>query len=305
MDAGVALNSTIVRTNSWMLAVARTYFAILSRLSPKTASRQVERIFTSPPRYSGRAAVPGEAARRSVRLCTRDLAVWEAGAAADPAVLLAHGWGGRGVQMEHFIAPLLDRGFRVVWFDQPGHGDSGAGRVGLPDFVRALEAIDRAHRPIKAAIGHTLGAAPLGIGVRRGLRLARIVFIGSPASMSEYAKAFARVLGIAPWVREMMRVRVERRYGMRFDDIDRIEELRHVTIPALFVHDAGDVEVPFENALRLSRRMPDARLLRTYGLGHRRVLREPGVVNAVADFARGIDDVPAEWPRLPRPAPLY
>jgi fermentation-respiration switch protein FrsA (DUF1100 family) len=78
-----------------------------------------------------------------------------------------------------------------------------------------------------------------------------------------------------------------------------------VTIPALFVHDEDDAEVAFENALRLSRRLPAARLLRTYGLGHRRILREPAVVGAVADFAGGANDVPDAWPRLPRPAPLY
>jgi len=123
--------------------------------------------------------------------------------------------------------------------------------------------------------------------------------------MSEYASAFSRMLGIAPWVRDAMRSRVEKRYGMRFEEIDRIEDLGRVGIPALFVHDAGDPEVPFENAIRLSRRMPDARVLRTHGLGHRRLLREDGVINVIAAFAHGSDDLPAEWPPLPRPAPLY
>jgi pimeloyl-ACP methyl ester carboxylesterase len=207
--------------------------------------------------------------------------------------------------MASFIAPLRERRFRAVWFDQPGHGESGHAPVGLPDFVRALETIAEARGPFHAAIGHSLGAAALGIALRRGLRLGRVVFLSSPASMSEHANAFARMLGIAPWVQEAMRLRVEHRYGMRFAEIDRIDELARVTIPALFVHDDNDREVPFENALTLSRRMPAARLLRTYGLGHRGALRERAVLSAIVDFTQGRDDVPAEWPRLPRPAPLY
>jgi pimeloyl-ACP methyl ester carboxylesterase len=207
--------------------------------------------------------------------------------------------------MEGFVAPLAARGFRVVWFDQPGHGESGKGPVGLPDFVRTIEAIDRLHGPFHAAIGHSLGAAALGIALRRGTRFDRIIFVSSPASMTEYAKTFARVLGIAPWVRERMRLRLERRYGMPFAEIDRIDDLARLTLPALFVHDAGDREVAFENAQRLSGLMPNARVLRTYGLGHRRLLREPGVVAAISDFVKGGSDVPEEWPRLPRPAPMY
>jgi hypothetical protein len=51
--------------------------------------------------------------------------------------------------------------------------------------------------------------------------------------------------------------------------------------------------------------MPGARLLATHGLGHNRILREPSVVNAVADFVAGDDAVPWELPALPRPAPIY
>src|SRR5687767_1052462 len=39
-----------------------------------------------------------------------------------PAVLLMHGWGGARAQMTGFVDPLLFAGYRVVAYDQPGHG---------------------------------------------------------------------------------------------------------------------------------------------------------------------------------------
>jgi pimeloyl-ACP methyl ester carboxylesterase len=142
--------------------------------------------------------------------------------------------------------------------------------------------------------------------LRRGIELGRVVFVSPPASISEHAHNFARLVGITPRIREAMRRRLEHRYGVRFAEIDRIDELEQLRLPALFVHDRGDAEVPFEHTLRLSRRMPRARLIKTYGLGHYRVLREPGVVRAVVDFVSGNGDaLPAELPVLPRPAPLY
>jgi pimeloyl-ACP methyl ester carboxylesterase len=234
------------------------------------------------------------------------LPIWEAGPAFAPSVLLVHGWGGRGVQMGGFVAPLLARGYRAVWFDQPGHGDNRRAAVALPDFVRAVEALAATHGPFAAAIGHSLGAAAIGLALRRGVPLGRVVFVSPPSSLDEHAHHFARLIGITPRVREAMRRRLERRYGMRFADIDRIEELAGIGVPALFVHDCGDTQVPFENTLRLAGLVPGARLLKTYGLGHYRVLRDPAVVDAVVDFVSGeVGRLPIELPALPRPAPLY
>jgi pimeloyl-ACP methyl ester carboxylesterase len=301
-----SINSTIVRSKGSFWALVRAYFAIASRLLPSIAPRQAERLFTMPPRYAGRRSQPVDARRETIVAGARSLAVWQAGPLGAPSVLLVHGWGGRGVQLGSFVAPLLARGYRVVWFDQPGHGESEGGAVALPDFVRALEALASTHGPFDAAIGHSLGAAAIGVALRRGLRPGRAVFVSAPSSINEHARNFAKLLGITPLIREAMRRRLEHRYGVRFEDIDRIDELEQLHLPALFVHDAGDTEVPFDHALRLSARVPGARLIKTYGLGHYRLLREPSVVGAVIDFVGGkVAGLPEELPILPRPAPIY
>lgn len=303
-SATPGINRTFVRFSA--LPLVRAWFGVASRVLPGIARRQAESWFTRPPRYAGRRTHPVAARRETVISGHDRIAVWQAGAADAPAVLLAHGWGGSSVQMGSFVVPLLGRGYRVVWFDQPCHGESGTGPVGLPDFVRAIEALTETHGPFESAIGHSLGAAALGLALRRGLALDRVVFIASPASLVEHAHSFARLLGITPRIREAMRRRLEGRYGVRFADIDRIDELAAVTLPALFVHDSGDAEVPFEHALRLSGRMPAARLLRTHGLGHYRLLRDEAAVAAIVAFAGGdTATVPTELPLLPLPAPLY
>jgi pimeloyl-ACP methyl ester carboxylesterase len=290
-----------------MLAMClRGYFAFASRVVPELARRHAERLFTQPPRYAGRRAATLDARRDTVIAGSHSLAVWQAGSPAAPAVLLAHGWGGRGEQLAAFVAPLVARGHRVVWFDQPGHGESSRGAVALPDFVKAVEAVASTHGPFAAAIGHSLGAAALGIALRRGLPLGRVALVSSPASMNEHTHRFARLLGITPTIRDAMRHRLERRYGVRFAEIDRLDDLAQLHLPALFVHDRNDAHVPYEHALRLSSRVPGARLVTTHGFGHHRVLREPAVVRAIVEFVAGdAGDPPSELPRLPRPAPLY
>lgn len=299
-------NSTIVRHGMSPWTLVRAYFALASRLLPGLARCQAEHLFTLPPRNASRRTHPVDARRETVVAGKHSLAVWQAGPAWAPAVLLVHGWGGRAVQMGSFVAPLLRAGYRPVWFDQPGHGENRRTAVALPDFVRAVEALVATHGPFAAAIGHSLGAAALGMALRRGVRLGRVAFVSPPSSIDEHAHNFARLIGITPGVREAMRRRLERRYGVRFAEIDRIEELEQLRVPALFVHDGGDVEVPFEHTLRLSGRMPGSRLLKTHGLGHYRLLRDQAVVGAIVDFVRGrVQGLPGELPTLPRPAPIY
>jgi pimeloyl-ACP methyl ester carboxylesterase len=300
-------NSTIVRFPALSLqGLLRAYFAIASRVLPEVAGWHAEQLFTLPPRYAGHQGQPVDARRATITAGRHAIAVWEAGPAASPAVLLVHGWGGRGKQMGAFAAPLLAAGYRVIWFDQPGHGESGRGASSLPDFLRAVEAVVATHGPFAAAIGHSLGAAAIGLALRHGVRLGRVVLVSPPSSIGEHTRRFARLLGITPRVRDAMRRRLEHRFGVRFADIDRIEELAQVRVPALFVHDSDDAEVPVENTLRLSALMPRANMIRTYGLGHYRILREPAVVAAVVDFIRGrTESLPAELPALPRPAPIY
>lgn len=47
--------------------------------------------------------------------------------------------------------------------------------------------------------------------------------------------------------------------------------------------------------------MPQARLLRTWGLGHNRVLKDAATVAAVTHFIRGDEVLPA----LPQSAPIH
>lgn len=304
--SSTSANSTTVRSNTISLALLRTYFDVTSRLLPRLARRQAERLFTRPPRYAGRQTEPVPARRETVIAGAHRLAVWQAGPAEAPGVLLSHGWGGRGVQMARFVQPLLERGYRVVWFDQPGHGETGHGPVGLPDLTDAVTALATTHGPFVAAVGHSLGAAALALALRGGLALQRVVFVCPPASLREHTHNFARYLHISPRVREAMRKRLERRYRLPFDQIDRIEELAQVNIPALFVHDGDDDQIPIEHTMRLSAHMAQARLIRTYGLGHYRILRHAGVVGAAAAFIAGDDTaLPTELPALPEPAPLY
>jgi pimeloyl-ACP methyl ester carboxylesterase len=73
----------------------------------------------------------------------------------------------------------------------------------------------------------------------------------------------------------------------------RVQAAYAGTIPTLVVHDVGDRQTAYADARALAETLPDARLVTTEGLGHRRILRDPEVIAAVTAFIRGEDRVEA------------
>ena len=61
--------------------------------------------------------------------------------------------------------------------------------------------------------------------------------------------------------------------------------LAHVKIPMLLVHDRDDLEIPFEHALKIQQTLRNAELIATSGLGHRRILKDPAVIDQISRFA--------------------
>ena len=83
-----------------------------------------------------------------------------------------------------------------------------------------------------------------------------------------------------------------------------------MTAKALVIHDHYDKEVRIDSGLTVARSWPDARFKRTYGLGHRKILRDQSVIAATTDFlADRVEFLPPpqvdEWTAFPGPAPLY
>ncbi len=58
-------------------------------------------------------------------------------------------------------------------------------------------------------------------------------------------------------------------------------------MPVLLVHDRDDEAVPQQHSCELHALLPRSTLLVTQGLGHNRLLRDPGVIERIVEFLAG------------------
>jgi pimeloyl-ACP methyl ester carboxylesterase len=278
-------------------------------LAPGFAGMWAERLFLTPPqpRYPSAEVFDLLDARQSYVLHRgRHLATWRWGSRDAPAVLLAHGWGGRATQMRRFVHPLVAAGYRVVAYDQPAHGLSEGRLTGLPDFADALGEVARHHGGVRAVIAHSLGGPAAAIALARGLALERAVLISPPSDLVGYSRRFARWLAIPERVRRAMQAAIEERFGVRWAELELTRVAPRLRAAVLVIHDRGDAMVPWRQGAAVAQHWPGARLLSTQGLGHGRILEDDSVTRAAADFIAGRAAIaPMAQPALPDPAPLY
>jgi alpha-beta hydrolase superfamily lysophospholipase len=292
--------STIVRPRKREYAL-RAAFASLERTAPDVGARIAERLWFTVP--SGGAIRSPQGGRPfEVRTRGRELRGWIWG--SGPTVYLVHGWGGHAGQLASFVRPLVTAGFTVVAHDAPSHGASGPGHAGrgssdIIEFAQSLDAVAAEHGPAHAVIGHSMGAMAAVLAMQHGwLGAERLVMIAPMVDVRDAFPVFGARLGLGERTLRRLARRVERRVAMPLDSFDLAALAPRLQPTSLLaVHDRDDRETPYTTTEALVARWPDAELLTTHGLGHRRILRDPDVVRTVtsslvADAAR----------RLPQPA---
>ena len=289
-------NSTTVRSDT-AVRLTRAALQAAFLLSEDLGSSFAERLFTTPrrhPRPARERAVLASGSRFDIDVRLRSprwqgkttrVAAWRWG--IGPTVLLVHGWEGRGSQLGAFVQPLVAAGLSVVTFDAPAHGDSPGHRLYLTDHADALADVAEAIGPVHAIIAHSFGAAAVLLAhARAGLDAARNVMIAPNVLIDDAIQKFSRAVALDDRDRASFERHLGAASGVQLDalSVDRLVAQRESAL--LVVHDRGDREVNVRHGDRLAASWPQAQLVLTDELGHRRILRDDAVIARAVAFIR-------------------
>ncbi|MCV2393203.1 alpha/beta fold hydrolase [Actinotalea sp. M2MS4P-6] len=271
----------------------RCSLAVLQAVAPSAADRRALDLWCTLP--------PGAERRRDLRPGPGELVRLPAPRGGDvvaeswgagPVVLLVHGWGGWRGQLGAFVRPLVDAGYRVVALDAPGHGDAapgvlGAGRGMLPEIVDALEVADDAFGPVSGVVAHSLGCTATGLALRGRLSADRVALVAPSSGIAAVLEEFSRAFGLSPRTVAHLRAALEEIVAAPVDAIDLVALGAGRVPDTLVVHDRADSEIPYSVGVAVAEAWSGARLVTTDGLGHHRLLADPGVVEAVVEHVAG------------------
>jgi len=217
----------------------------------------------------------------------------DAGVADRGGVLIAHGWTSEASFMAVIAEQLRRAGFRVVAFDQPGHGRSQQRRASLIDCSRALLQVAEALGPFPFAVAHSMGGlAALLVGeggppMARAYPFERFVLISSPNRFASITREFAEEMGLGAAAARGYERHLERIAHRPVATFTAVNLLAATGRPALVLHAQDDSEVPFHNAEEIAAACPLAELRAFDGFGHRNILFAPPVVRAALSYLSG------------------
>jgi pimeloyl-ACP methyl ester carboxylesterase len=274
------------------ITAMRVGFRALSAIAPDAAARLATQLWFRPPRPKVHPAAAEfmKTGNRSTMLVEgRPVAVWTWG--SGPAVLLVHGWGGYGGQMQSFVEPLVRAGYQAIIFDAPAHGESGPSQLGskrttLFDFANVVDAVGRDRRQLAGIIAHSGGSTAVAWALLTAQwKVGAVCFIAPMASPSAYRTIFHRALGLSDGVERRFIDITARQFGFRWEELEVPEMAQRMkTPPVLVVHDRKDNETSWAEGAAIAEAWPQSVMHTTEGLGHRRVLRDRAVVDAVISF---------------------
>lgn len=276
-----------------LASLLSTTLNITARLAPGLAGPPAFALFVRP---LGRVRLrPHEAelmARATTgRLVVRGVAVttyrWGDG---DRPVLIVHGWTSRASRFAGIVEALRAQGRTVIAFDAPGHGESGGRASTIVDYRAIIRRLHAEHGDFSAVVAHSFGVLATFFLLREDIRADRVVAIGGVADFDYLLDQFCARLRLGASARRALRGHVEHRLFAGEPDIwQRLDAGRRpagLTAPILLIHDADDdVAAPAQSRAIADAYGPQARLIETASLGHRRILADPGVIAAAAEFA--------------------
>jgi pimeloyl-ACP methyl ester carboxylesterase len=291
---------------SFGLKVIRGMFGVGERIAPGFAGRIAFQLFCRTPnvnkptdneRRAVERAADFMAEARHHRLKTKAGCVAvhefrpEPGKAARGTVLVIHGWRSRTEYMRALIEGFLRDGYRVVSLDLPGHGASSGRRLNMINAVEATRLAGDWFGPFVATVGHSFGGAVAtnaAVGSVKGflpVGTDRLVLIAAPCSIPDLFAEFSRMLNVGPRSQRVMAGEVERLSGRPLSEFQGDRQLATTPLPTLVIHAPDDREVSMRQAELYASAGDHVRLHRAEGLGHRRILADPGVVQRSIAFA--------------------
>jgi pimeloyl-ACP methyl ester carboxylesterase len=259
---------------------------MLRVMAPELASRLIFDSFRRPLRVAVQNSdreVMARAERVSLNIDGKSVAVYQWGHEG-PIVMCIHGWSARAADFCTFVGPLVKAGYRVIAFDNPGHGASG-GDTTTPVEIRQilLELQARFDSP-DVILAHSLGALYAFYALNHGVSASHLVAIAAVCDFSYLVTRYTASMDLPSETIALLKRHIESMFGNDsiWEEFSAHNNLSGLDGRIFLIHDEDDDYVELSQSKKIHNALGDRGTMHiTRGLGHRRVLIEQAVIEHI------------------------
>lgn len=277
-------------TRSPIIHLIRLAFNTIGQVFPKKAAKIAFELFSTPRiRAKHKTSDPIlESARMFEFMYGKQILKGYEWGRGEQTILLVHGWESRGTALRAFVPTLTSKGYRVMTFDGPAHGNSDGKTTNLIHFGGAILAAIRQAGNVKGIVTHSFGGASTVYALSHldtAVSVEKLVLIAVPDSMHKVLEDAANTLKLPKRIRRIFFKMVEGRLQKPVNEVDVSMAYDKLNVKeTLIVHDLTDAVVPFVAAENVYKHWDNVTLLVSEGYGHYRLMKNPDLIGRVASF---------------------
>lgn len=203
-------------------------------------------------------------------------------------MLILHGFGSAAHNFHAYFLPLINKGYEVLAFDAPAHGNSEGKTINAVQYSQMIEKVIDLYGPIKGYIAHSFAGIALSLTMEKIKHSedTHIVLIAPATETSTAVDGAFTMLKIKNNLvrKEFDKIIFEKSgYPTEWFSIKRA--MKNIKAAVLWIHDESDDITPLADALKVkSEQFSNIRFIITNGLGHKKIYRDNDIKNEVINF---------------------
>jgi pimeloyl-ACP methyl ester carboxylesterase len=202
--------------------------------------------------------------------------------------LILHGFSSNALRFEHYVAPLMAKGYEVLAFDAPAHGTSDGKTTHALEYSSMIKKVEELYGPINSYIAHSFGGLALSLAIEAmpHSQQTKIVFIAPATETSSAIDGALAILKVKDnALRKEMDNLVVELSGHTTEWFSVRRAVNNITAQILWLHDEDDDVTPLSDALKVKTdNHQNINFVITKGLGHRKIYHDEAAKKAIINF---------------------
>jgi pimeloyl-ACP methyl ester carboxylesterase len=203
-------------------------------------------------------------------------------------VLILHGFGSASHNFHRYISALAGKGYQVLAFDAPAHGQSEGRTINAMQYCAMIQKIISLYGPVKGFLAHSFGGIALSLALENTAHdeNTKIVFIAPATETTTAVDSAFKLLQLKDETirKEFDKIIFEKSgHPTAWFSIKRA--MNNINASILWIHDEDDDVTPLKDALLVKEEgFKNIEFVITKGLGHRNIYRDKSVISKATEF---------------------
>jgi pimeloyl-ACP methyl ester carboxylesterase len=272
-----------------VLKYVRAKFKLLSSISKRKAAEKAFELFCTPQLRTKKKLPPVFKKSEKIEFPFRGNMIrgYRWNSSSDKKALILHGFESSVVNFDKYISGLIQKGYEVLAFDAPAHGQSTGKTINAVVYKDLVLHIWNQYGPIGAFVTHSFGGLALCLALEEipHSSSTKIVLIAPAAETTTAIDNFFKLLQLDSGTRKEFDAIIKEQGGESPEWFSVSRVAPKLKGQVLFLQDKDDYMTPLSDVKPImDKSYPNFQFVISEGLGHRRIYRDEQSLNKVMEF---------------------